>query len=448
MNKLLKKLMGIGAVIAGGVALAWAVGLNGVIINQPGIAFDSRYTFNLQNLDVNTITATAVYSSAAFTSSSFSTGQVSTGSFLVVDNTQLSAAAASNTITVASTSGSRGDSIVIPKLIHPGAFVLLAGRDWNYGATTALTAASINAALAQVSFLQTNVVGSVIYATAPVGALYNSLGLSTNNSSTLTLGAATFLGGRTAATVYVNGYGFQAGRDFTIGGTPALTATAISNAINAQTPLGSYVTAATASSSVTFQSKGVGTLYNFPLATSNAAAVSAFNSSLVGGSNAAWALNSGAITVANHGYVTGLQVLYSTNGSVAIGGLTNQTTYYIVAIDANTVGLSSTSAVAQTGVYKTLTSSSTLTAAVSYTLAPLAWSAGSAGFDWEVSNDGSSWSRVAVTSVTYSDSGHSGAISWSMTPTMLNYQYLSLKVLGPTAGALGLTVTANGTFTF
>ncbi len=89
-----------------------------------------------------------------------------------------------------------------------------------------------------------------------------------------------------------------------------------------------------------------------------------------------------------------------------------------------------------------LTSSSTLATAVTYSLAPLAWSAGSAGFDWEVSNDGSSWSRLNVSSITYATPG---SINWDM--GVIPFTYLSLNVTGPTSGGLQLAVTAHSTLT-
>lgn len=430
--------------VACGAVLAHAVGLSGVIVNEPGLAYSKRFVTDLNAAAVNTISATADYSSATFAGSSFGTGQVSTGSFLVVDNTLLSSAAAIDSITVASTSGAIGDSILIPYLAKPGAYVFRAGRDWNYKATTALTAASIKTALDTIPWLSTNRVGAVIYSTAPVGAFYNSIAVVTNNPATITVASATFLGGRDAVIVSVNGRQLRAGAQFAVGGTAALTATAIANAVNASAALAPYLTAATATSSVTLVSDKAGTYYDFPLATSNSAAVSVLHPALVGGLTPAWTLNGKNIAVPAHGFTLALPVLYSTGtGAPAIGGLVNQTTYYAIPVDADTVQLATSSAQAVLRVGTVLTSTSTLAAAKTYSLAPLAFVAESAGFAWQVSNDNSSWSNLAVTSVTFSGAG---TTSWDL--GRINYRFLGLNVTGPTSGGLQLRVTAQGTTSF
>jgi hypothetical protein len=116
------------------------------------------------------------------------------------------------------------------------------------------------------------------------------------------------------------------------------------------------------------------------------------------------------------------------------------TTYYVGVVDANDVALATTAARASQGLYVTLASSSTQTAAKSYNLAPLAFSAGSAGFSWEVSNDRQTWVPLtSVSSVTYTAPG---ASVWSF--GALPFSYLGANLTAPTAGALNLTINANG----
>jgi hypothetical protein len=430
--------------VLGLAVAAYSIGLSGLIINQPGIAVNTRYSFDLNAADVNTVAATAVYSSAAFSSSNFSTGQGSTGSFLVASNTLLTAAAATNNITV-SAAGSTGDSVVIQKRDKPGAYVLLAGRDWSYGATTALTAASIAHAMQTIPWLSSSASGSVVYATAPAGAFYNGIHFGTNASS-LSLAHATLVGGVDAPTVCVIGYCFQAGRDYTVGASSALSATALKNAINAKAGLSSYVSAATQTSSVTVQSVFAGAYDNFPLSTSNSSAISVIHPTMVGGANPAWVLGGKSISLPAHGFTLGLPVLYSVgSGAAVISGLTGETTYYAIPVDANTVQLASSANNAVAGTAIVLASSSTVTAAKSYTLAPLPWVAGSAGFDWETSPDNTTWTPIATSSVTFSNGG-AGSMAWTFNG--LAPRYLSLNVTGPTAGGLKLAVTANGTYVY
>ncbi len=440
-----KTMAGVVAALGVFAALAHALGLSGLIVNQPGLAYSTRYVFDLNAADVNTVSATAVFSSAAYTSATFGTGQVSTGSITIASNALLSTAAATDQITVTSTAGAWGDSIVIKKRELPGAYVFLQGRDWSYGATPTAAAASIAAALNTIPWLSANSVGAVVYATAPTGAFYNGITVTTNKSANLTIAAGTFTGGQDAPTVYVQGYGFQAGRDYAVGAAASNSATNLAAAINAKSGLSSWITASPSGAVVSLQSNLAGALYNFPLSTTNSSAVSVLHPSLIGGATPAWALGGKTIALPAHGFNLATQVLYSKNSALAVGGLTDQTTYYVIPVDANDIQLASSANNAVAGTAITLTSSSTLTTALTSTLAPLAWSAGSAGFDWETSNDNSTWTAIATSSVTYSNGG-AGNMAWTF--SQLSPRYLSLNVVGPTSGGMTLKVTANGTYVY
>lgn len=433
------------AVVAG---MVYAVGFNGTVINAPGLTYSNRYVFDLVNLDVNTISATAVYSSGTYATGTFGTGSTSAGSMLVVSNSALAAASATTSLTVTSTSGALGDSIVIPALTKPGAIVLTAGRDWNYGATVALTAASINTALNQVTWLSHNVVGAVIYSTAPAGTRYNGISVTTNNSGTITISSPTLVGGVDPITVYVNGTALKAGRDFTVGASAALTATAIKNAINANSRLAAYLTADTATSSVTLVSDKVGTVSNFALGTSNTAGITVSGVAMTGGTAGSWTLSSKNITIASHALPLGLPVLYRLgSGSPAIGGLTGETTYYAIPVDANTIQLASSQDNAVLGTGITLTSTSTLAAAKSYTLIPLAFASGaSTGAKWQVSNNSTDWTDVSATTVSWISGGGAGSTSWDL--GRINYRYLGFNIVKPTTGAVNWTVTGTGTYQY
>ena len=50
------------------------------------------------------------------------------------------------------------------------------------------------------------------------------------------------------------------------------------------------------------------------------------------------------ITINNHGYATGLRVVYTVEGGAAITNLTDATSYYVVKVDANTIKLAATEA--------------------------------------------------------------------------------------------------------
>lgn len=427
---------------AGLFGIAAAVGLSGLIVNEAGLAYSKRFVFDLSNADVNTVSATAVYSSAAFTTSSFSTGQVSTGAVTVVSNALMTPAAASDSITVNIATGTFGESIVIPRRRDPGAYVFLSGRDWRYGPTTALTAQSIGLALQTIPWLSVSVVGNVVYATAPTGAFYNSVPVTTNRPTHLTIATPTFVGGQNAATIFINGFDFQSGRDFALGGTTSITATNLSNAINARLGLAAFVTASPSSNIVSLTSTLAGTYYNFPLTTSNSGAISVFGPALYGGLTPGWTLGGKNITAPANGFTLALPLLYSVGaGAPAIAGLTNQTTYYAIPVGADAVQLATSSAQAVLGVGAVLTSSSSLTAAKSYSLAPLPFSVGSAGFAWQVSGDGVNWSNLDTSSVTYTTPG---AQNWDL--GVITFRFLGLNVTAPAAGGLSLKVTAQSSF--
>ena len=165
--------------------------------------------------------------------------------------------------------------------------------------------------------------------------------------------------------------------------------------------------------------------------------------------SANYTLNTPTITISGNNFTTGLPVLYST-GSVAISGLTNQTTYYISVISPNSNGVSSrfklasTSTAAVAGVGIVLASSSSVSNV--YTLAPLAFTNTTGGIQLQASNDNSNFVNLttgnyglAITSVTFSSSGNNTL--WDLGP--IQYKYLRLKESPPTAGGVNYTVTSN-----
>lgn len=452
MNTLKKIGLGLVAaafVAAGAVGIARAVGIANPFVNQPALAYNKRFVVDLNAAAVNTVAATTVFSSFTATNSSFSTGQVSTGSFLVADNTVLTTATATNSIVVASTSGSLGDSIVITQLTKPGALVLTAGRDWNYGINVTSTAISIKTALDKVAKdFTTGRSGATLTLTATTpGTNANAIRVTTNNTDTLTIGAATFTGGRNATVVAVNGYQFKAGVNFAVGAAASDTATNLKNAINARSGLSAQVLADTATSSVTLVSKHPGTVYNFGTTSSNGTGIQPLHATMVGGANEAWTLGSKNITVSAHGMTLAYPILYRLGaGAPVISGLTGETTYYAIPVDANTLQLASSSANAQAGTGIVLASSSTLTAAKSYSLLPLAFTtAATTGAKWQVSNDGSSWTDMSVSSISWVAGG--GAGTQNIDLGRINYRYLGLNVVAPTTGGLTMTSTLVGSYT-
>lgn len=293
--------------------------------------------------------------------------------------------------------------------------------------------------------------GSVIYTTATVAN--NAGNLFTLSASTpgLVIATPNYAGGQDNGSVTINGITFMAGVNFSTG-TTAQTATSLAAAINTATLDGTG--ASVSGSVVTTSSTAVGLNTNYILASSTQAALTlsapfvitngASTGIMTGGKDSAYTINSATITLPNHGLSKAMPVLYS--GTPAIGGLTTGTTYYVVPFSANAIQLSSTSAVAQTGVGIVLTSSSTQTSAHTYTLSPLAFTAGSAAGFWQASNDGVNWATFTTTA------GSTTVNSQSFTATsttvvqdfgIVDYGYLRYNVTAPTTGGLALKVILN-----
>jgi hypothetical protein len=448
----------------------------GPLVNESGLAYNKNYSLNVANYGIDALSATASYSSATVTSQTFTDGQVSTGAFTIVSNSNLAGKQGTNTLTVYSTSSISGASITL------AGNTLTSSIQWFVGASTNATATSIKTAINNIpQFTATTVGNRVDIACASSGTWCNTVPLAVVGTSSITAGAATFSGGIDNTFLSVNNVSLIQGSSsgqWAVGASSAATANAIATVINANTSLTSIVTStaplvcglSNACGVVKLTSLSVGTAANYALYSSSNAQISVSlpstvdsygrgSSSMYGGANASWTINSANITIASNPFyskatangqasMVALPVLYSI-GTVAIGGLTTGTTYYIIPVDANTIKLASSSANAQAGTGITLTSSGTATTAHTYTLAPLAIT-GTPSFKWQVSNDGSLWqdftttsSGVAVSSVTLTSYTAGGAsTSWDF--GSFGYSYIRLAVIAPTTGGLNLLVTLNG----
>jgi hypothetical protein len=145
-----------------------------------------------------------------------------------------------------------------------------------------------------------------------------------------------------------------------------------------------------------------------------------------------------SITIAGTAFTTGLKVALT--GSNLPGALT-ATDYYVLRVDANTIKLSSTSALAQAGTAIDITSVNVGTTAYTYTLTPAAIS-GTPSFKWQASNDGLGWADLNTSSVTMSAYTAGGLTSiWDL--TNFNHRWLRLNVTGPTTGGIYLKAILN-----
>lgn len=417
-------------------ARAGVITYNANLVNEPALAYNNTYPLDLQLNGISSLSAQATYSSATVANATFGDGAQSVGQLTVISYAALSQAAASDHLTVVSTTGLQGSRLALP------GFVFTEGVDWKATNTTTGTAASLQAALSKIPFLNVSRSGSVIYTTAPAGAYYNSLQMVASAPSSLSVASLNFAGGQDNATVSINGNTLLQGRDFTAATSNAATATSLKNAINANAALNSYLSASAGGAVVYSTSSKAGSLYNFSMASSSPAALSVSGAFMTGGVIPADTLGSSIISIPNHGFSKALPVAYTTAGGL-IGGLTNMATYYAVIVDANNIKLATSSAQALLGIGTVVTSTGTQLSAHTFTLAPLPIT-GTPSFKWQVSNDSVSWIDLAVSSVTVSSYSNPPA-STLWTFGLIGTRYLRLNVVAPTTGGLGLVVKLIGT---
>jgi hypothetical protein len=325
------------------------------------------------------------------------------------------------------------------------------GPAWtDASGTSTNTCASIAASMSSGTLVTAVCAGNVVTLTAvTAGSAGNSIVLtSTGPNGALTIGTPTFINGQDNAIVTINGVTVTLGVDYNpplVASTTANLATSIAAAINAKTSLSSILSANAAGSVVTATStlNGVNT---YALAVSTPSLTLSSNV-FTGGSAPAMTLNSATIALPAHGFTKGLEVLF-TSGTVTFGPLVNQTTYYAIVVDSNDIQLALTSTGAVAGLAIVVTSTNTQTSAHTYTLTPEPYTQGSAGGQWQVSNDGVNYinftttlNNVAVTSQTFSSVFPSSTVVQDF--GQVDYGYLQYNVTAPSQGGLALKVILN-----
>lgn len=321
------------------------------------------------------------------------------------------------------------------------------GYSWNLPGTPLTstgTAVSIASLLNSISGIQANAVGSVVYATATVsGTAANAFTIVSSTPSAMTVLTPTFTGGVDNAVVTINGTALTQGTQWSRGASVTLTAASISGAIN--TAFSGLLVSTNVAGVVNSTSSFVGTLANYALTSSTPSQISVSHPTYVGGANSAYALSSPNLNITSHGYTTGVPLLLT--GASAPSPLAANTTYYAIYVDANDIELATSLANAKLGTYITFTSSST-TGPHTTTLTPLAFT-GTAGLQWQVSNDCVNYTNltttvlgVSVSSLTFGTPYTAGSTTWDLGP--VNYQCLQAAVTGPTTGGWALKVNING----
>lgn len=365
-------------------------------------------------------------------------------------NSYTMATSSSSRVSVSSTNFSGGlDRTLLNAYFTLNGVRYTNGKHWTDVSNTSTgTCASIATFLNSFGTYISTCTGSVVYTTTTAnGTANNGITLTASSGSNLTIGSPTFTGGQDAAQITINQTTLTTQVDFSTGSSTTNTATNIKNAINANATLAAQVTATSSLNNIALVSVNVGADKNYPLSQNAASgAMTLSSSTLLFGTNSGYNITTDTISITNHGFNLGLPVLYST-GTVAIGGLTNQTTYYVIPVDANTLYLSATSTGALAGAFINLTSSTTGTTAHTYTLAPLSFSSGTAGGFWQVSNDGTNWATFSTTAGGITVSSQAFTANGTQTNVQdygsVNYNYMRYNITGPSQGGLNVKVLLN-----
>lgn len=418
---------------------------NGELVNDSCIGASTNYDLNLQKTNATDLSFIAVYSTTTPAAKTFTDGRKSTATVTVENYSALIAAKANITIAVmsASTTTLRNTGVYL----NGERFYASPGGEWTPVLTATGNATALAAAINASSNFDAVAVSTVVYATAAVtGAGANLWAVTTNSTNSFRLAggnsaATTLSGGLDDARLAVNGVTFTQGAQFTAATSSAATASSICAALFANST--ATITCSTSASSpgiVTYTAAAVGT-GDYAMFTSTPAALkvngsaSVASTTMINGAEPVVSLANDLITVSFHGYGTGLDVLYSTAGTNTIGGLTNQTTYYVIKSNYDQFKLASSKANAALGTAIDLTS---LPGGQTYTLTPLSRT-GNPSFKWQVSNN-STYVDLAVSSVTITTSDSS---FWNF--GTLPYKTLRLKYAAPTTGCGAVTATGTGT---
>jgi hypothetical protein len=439
----MKKKIGLILALMGVAVGVWATSIvySKYVVNEPALAYSKTYQVDLltagkNGRSIDAFAATTAYSSATIANVTFADGGVSTNTLTVADNTGLLGVSATDQITITSTAPLKN------MVLFVNGIRLRAFYDWKVGVDTGTTAGNLAKTMNRLPGIAASASGAVVFATATtVGAAANSFTITKNAATGLTIASANFTGGVDNASVTINGKKLTVGIDIstTTLDTSSGTAKAISTAIMGNSALSAIIQS-------TWTAGGVVST------TSTAAGVNAFTatanppthlvwgaSTFQGGTAPAWALNGTKITVTNHSLSTGLPILYTT-GTLAIGGLTNTTTYFAILYDANTFGLATTSTGAVAGSAIVLTSTSTA-GPHTYTLAALPIT-GTFGFKWQFSDDANTWFDFAVSSVTFASPYTAATTSWDFGP--VSHRYIRVNESAGTAGGLNVQIAGTG----
>jgi hypothetical protein len=424
-------------------------------------------TVSFRTEGFNNMSAEIVATSATVANGTFTDGIPSSGIITVNSFAALSSATASGKITV-TTNANTSTATISGGGLGLGNFSISNPAQWTTDPVSSSgTACSIASALNTYTMIIATCTwgqaSGVVFTTAPYyGSSWNAFNIF---ASTPALTITTQLaGGQDNQSLTINGTTLLANRDFFPLTSNTVTGHSIATAI-IKSSMTTNVTAGDSAGVISTSATIVGAIGNsYTVASSSNAALTLGPPSAIttqpmatgtmfGGANVAYTLNTSTIALTGSAFSTGLQVVYSTSSGVTITPLVYGTTYFAIAIPANSASasimLSLTSTGAIAGLPIVLTSSATASGGDSFKLSPEAIT-GTPGVQWVVSNDNTNWVpftttpyNIAIPSVSYGTFFASGTLNTFDFGTM-DYIYLGLNYKAPTTGGMNIVAHLGG----
>lgn len=431
----MKKLLILAATIACAGAVYAGPPVSGDVVPQENKAVS--FTKDVDAGELDRFSMQVNYSTAQISAATITDGTKSTAQITVVSGglSSLSARVAQSSITVVN------NALVSGVVITIAGQSFTEGNHWSAGSHSSMTAVSLKNAIDANPGLaaSTGTVGSsniVVFASVTVaGIAGNSTPITTSNAAAIMVQGPTFVGGQNNATITVNQTTLTQGTDWTVGATALLTARSISNAIVASSATTMVVSSHTSAGVVYATATLVG-VNQYALSTSSYPALTPSTNLFSGGAASDIDIDNNTISETGHQFTTGLKVLLST--ATAPSGLTSGTTYFVIKTTPNEFKLAVVSSDAVSGTAIDITA---VTGGNTWTLAPLANSLTGAGFNWQASNDGSTWATLVVSSQALTAIGD-GTRLWDF--GQYAYRFLRLNFTGPSQGAINLRAIING----
>ena len=389
-----------------------------VIMDVEGIVEAEEAIVYLGTLPIRASVQLNITNSAADVKT-FKDGVLAQGTLTVASYALLLEASATATITVVDYAELSGAILTV------NGTALTEGVEWTAATDNDTTAASLESAVEAVTGINSSATNAVITATvATAGAAGNAFTLASSDEVNLTISGALFTGGRDFGTVTVNGQVLTAvaagagANQFVAETSNDATATNLEVAVEAVTG----VHATVAGAIVTVVADLVGTAGN-----SIALVVSASNSAvtrsaatLTGGIANAIDATEFTITLPAHGLSTAVKVNYDVSAGTTVDNLVNNTDYWVIRVDADTIQLAASESDAEAGTEIEIAAADDAIGGGTFTLTPTALDV-----DTTISgsNDGVNW--VTLPSSTDTSTSSETLLFEYPTPT---YAYLKVLV--------------------